>query len=233
MRSLFAPRTLKDSEEYSKLLGTFTHLSRSRSRSRGRNASTSTNETEHGRALMMPQELRALSSRKQIITMDGCEPILCDKAYFYEDPELVDRLVQQSPYLQGVMAKLDKTNRRRAWFGFAPKLPDEEQMKHAAFVARELCAPVPQIDVEQWWHAQNAARRAQGAVTTSGASAVRDVREHEIGVLGAAHFANRSSIRASLFQLMPYLREVLPEASRDTSGEGNAASPSIPEGAVS
>jgi type IV secretion system protein VirD4 len=92
---------------------------------------------------------------------------------------------------------------------------------------------VPQIDVEQWWHAQNAARRAQGAVTTSGASAVRDVREHEIGVLGAAHFANRSSIRASLFQLMPYLREVLPEASRDTSGEGNAASPSIPEGAVS
>ncbi|CAG9255044.1 type IV secretory system conjugative DNA transfer family protein [Paraburkholderia caribensis] len=233
MRSLFAPRTLKDSEEYSKLLGTFTHLSRSRSRSRGRNASTSTNETEHGRALMMPQELRALSSRKQIITMDGCEPILCDKAYFYEDPELVDRLVQQSPYLQGVMAKLDKTNRRRAWFGVAPTLPDEEQMKHAAFVARELCAPVPQIDVEQWWHAQNAARRAQGAATTSVASAVRDVREHEIGVLGAAHFANRSSIRASLFQLMPYLREVLPEASHDTSGEGNAASPSITEGAAS
>jgi len=233
MRSLFAPRTLKDSEEYSKLLGTFTHLSRSRSRSRGRNATTSTNETEHGRALMMPQELRALSSRKQIITMDGCEPILCDKAYFYEDPELVHRLVQQSPYLQGVMAKLDKTNRRRAWFGFAPTLPDEEQMKHAAFVARELCAPVPQIDVEQWWHQQNAARRAQGTMTTSEASAVRDVREHEIGVIGAAHFANRSSIRASLFQLMPYLREVLPEASPDTAGEGNAASPSIPEGAAS
>ena len=223
MRSLFAPRTLKDSEEYSKLLGTFTHLSRSHSRSRGRNASTSTNESEHARALMMPQELRALSSRKQIITMDGCEPILCDKAYFYEDPELVDRLVQQSPYLQGVMARLEKTNRRRAWFGFAPKLPDEEQMKHAAFVARELCAPVPQIDVEQWWHAQNATRRAQGATVIHAANAVRDVREHEIGVLGAAHFANRSSIRASLFQLMPYLREVLPEASPDTLAEGNAA----------
>jgi type IV secretion system protein VirD4 len=255
MRSLFAPRTLKDSEEYSKLLGTFTHMSRSRSRSRGRNATTSTNETEHGRALMMPQELRALSGRKQIITMDGCEPILCDKAYFYEDPELVDRLVQQSPYLQGVMANLQKTNRRRAWFGFAPKLPDEEQMKHAAFVARELCAPVPQIDVEQWWQAQNAARRAQGAVALTPASAttpaataspgsVRDVRAHEIGVLRAAHFANRSSIRASLFQLMPYLREVLaesqpesqsqsesqPEASPDTPREAGTTSPPSPEG---
>ncbi|MEM5373020.1 type IV secretory system conjugative DNA transfer family protein, partial [Paraburkholderia azotifigens] len=231
MRSLFAPRTLKDSEEYSKLLGTFTHLSRSRSR----NASTSTNESEHARALMMPQELRALSSRKQIITMDGCEPILCDKAYFYEDQELVDRLVQQSPYLQGVMAELETTNRRRAWFGFAPKLPDEEQMKHAAFVARELCAPVPQIDVEQWWHAQNAARRAQGAVTTHAANVVRevrDVREHEIGVLSAAHFANRSSIRASLFQLMPYLREVLPGASPAAPGESNTVSPSFPEGAT-
>jgi type IV secretion system protein VirD4 len=214
MRSLFAPRTLKDSEEYSKMLGTFTHLSRSRSRSRGRSASTSTNETEHGRPLMLPQELRALSSRRQIITIDGCEPILCEKAYFYEDAELVDRLVQQSPWLQGVMASLEKINRRRAWFGFGPKLPNEEQMKHAAFVARELCAPVPQIDVERWWHSQNAVRRTQAepAARTAQAADVRDVREHEIGVLTAVHFANRGTIRASLFRLMPYLGEVLPDA---------------------
>ncbi len=220
MRNLFAPRTLKDSEEYSKILGTFTHMSRSRSRSRGRSSSTSTNETEHGRPLMLPQELRALSSRKQIITIEGCDPILCDKAYFYEDPELVDRLVRQSPYLQCVMAKLEKTNRRRAWFGFDPKFPDEEQMKHAAFVARELCAPVPQIDVERWWQSQNAARRAQAAVMASTAGAgksMRDVREHEIDVLTAAHFSNRSSIRASLFQLMPYLRDVLPESPAATA----------------
>ncbi|MDT8843653.1 type IV secretory system conjugative DNA transfer family protein [Paraburkholderia fungorum] len=223
MRSLYAPRTVKESEEYSKMLGTFTLMARSKSRSRGRSSSTSTNESAQGRALMMPQELRALKHNKQIITMEGCEPILCEKAFFYEDAELVDRLVRQSPYLQGVTATLEKTNRRRAWFGFGPKFPNEVQMKHAAFVARELCAPVPKIDVEQWWQTQNAARRAQQAAAAADAARqsadksaglareVRDVREHEIGVLAPVHLANRHSIRASLFQLMPYLREVLPD----------------------
>jgi hypothetical protein len=42
-----------------------------------------------------------------------------------------------------------------------PKFPNEEQMKHAAFVARDVRAPVPQIDVGQWWHSLNAVRRAQ------------------------------------------------------------------------
>ena len=220
MRNIFAPRTVEDSEEYSKMLGTFTYLSRSRSRSRGgRSASASTSESEHARPLMLPQELRALSRNKQIITIEGCNPILCDKAYFYEDAELVDRLVQQSPYLQGVMADLEQTNRRRAIFGFAPKFPDELQMKHAAFVARELCAPVPQIDVEQWWQEQNAVRRAKTAEIAAAASLVRDVRGHEIGVLKAAHFANRTSIRASLFRLMPYLREVLPDATTEVKAD--------------
>jgi type IV secretion system protein VirD4 len=233
MRSLYAPRTVKESEEYSKMLGTFTLMARSRSRSRGRSSSTSTNESEHGRALMMPQELRALKHNKQIITIEGCEPILCEKAFFYEDAELVDRLVRQSHYLQGVMAKLEKTNRRRAWFGFGPKFPDETQMKHAAFVARELCAPVPKIDVEQWWQTQNAARRVQQAAAAADAAIqsagqARDVREHEIGVLAPAHLANRNSIRASLFQLMPYLREVLPDAAAAVSAQ-TAAPQSQPE----
>ncbi|MFM0372723.1 type IV secretory system conjugative DNA transfer family protein [Paraburkholderia aspalathi] len=233
MRSLYAPRTVKESEEYSKMLGTFTYMARSRNRSRGRSSSTSTNESEHGRALMMPQELRALKHNKQIITMEGCDPILCEKAFFYEDAELVDRLVRQSPYLQDVMAKLEKTNRRRAWFGFGPKFPNEVQMKHAAFVARELCAPVPKIDVEQWWQTQNAARRAQQAAAAADAARqtaglARDVREHEIGVLAPVHLANRNSIRASLFQLMPYLREVLPDAAAAVSAQ-TAAPQSQPE----
>ncbi|SEF13016.1 type IV secretion system protein VirD4 [Burkholderia sp. WP9] len=233
MRSLYAPRTVKESEEYSKMLGTFTHMARSRSRSRGRSSSTSTNESEHGRPLMLPQELRALKHNKQIITIEGCEPILCEKAFFYEDAELVDRLVRQSPYLQGVMAKLENANRRRAWLGFTPKFPDEQQMKHAAFVARELCAPVPRIDVEQWWHAQNAARRAQQGVAAADAARQsagppRDVREHEIGVLAPVHFTNRHSIRASLFQLMPYLREVLPDAAAATASTADAHSSVAP-----
>lgn len=236
MRNLFAPRTREDSEEYSKMLGTFTFMARSRSRSRGRSSSSGTNESEHARPLMLPQELRALARRKQIITIEGCNPILCDKAYYYEDAEMVDRLVQQSPYLEGVMADLEKGNRWRMRFGFAPKFPNEEQMKHAAFVARELCAPVPQIDVEHWWQTQNDARRAQAAEIAAVPSRVRDVRDHEIGVLKAAHFTNRNGIRASLFRLMPYLSEVLPEASTQAAAaDDKSGGPSIPvtEGAPS
>lgn len=230
MRNIFAPRTREDSEEYSKMLGTFTYLARSRGRSRGRSSSTNTNETEHARPLMLPQELRGLPRRRQVITIEGCNPILCDKAYYYEDAEMVDRLVQQSPYLQGVMASLQKTNRRREFFGFAPKFPDEAQMKHAAFLQRELCAPVPRIDVEQWWHRQNDLRRAQAAEMTASSTLVREVREHEIDVLKAVHFANRTSIRASLFKLMPYLSEVLPDA---TSGDKPTAAPfPVSEGAT-
>ncbi|WP_321899472.1 type IV secretory system conjugative DNA transfer family protein [Paraburkholderia heleia] len=230
MRNIFSPRTREDSEEYSKMLGTFTYLARSRGRSRGRSSSTNTSETEHARPLMLPQELRGLPRRRQIITIEGCNPILCDKAYYYEDAEMVDRLVQQSPYLQGVMARLEKANRWREFFGFVPKFPDEAQMKHAAFVARELCAPVQQIDVEQWWNGQNDARRAQADAIAVAVSRVRDVHEHEIDVLNAGHFANRISIRAAVFKLMPYLREVLP----DSAADNKPAVPPVPasEGAI-
>lgn len=205
MRVLFAPRTLKDSEEYSKMLGQFTHLARSKGRSRGKSSSTSENTSEHGRPLMLPQELRALSSRKQIITIEGCDPILCDKAFFYEDPELVDRLVQQSAYLQGVMVGHAKKNARRARWGIAPKLPTQVEFEHAAFVERELAAPVPRIDVEKWWRDQTNARRRQA---TAG-EAPRDVRAHEVDVLKPSDFANQSEICASLFKLMPFLSGVI------------------------
>ncbi|WP_284503520.1 type IV secretory system conjugative DNA transfer family protein [Caballeronia sp. GAWG1-1] len=187
VRSLFAPRVLEDSEEYSKMLGQFTHMAKSRGRSRGKSSSTSENLSEHGRPLMLPQELRALKYDKQIVTIEGCDPILCEKAFFYEDPELVDRLVQQSPYLQGVMARFARKNWRRAFWGLGPKLPSKAELEHAAFVLRELAAPVPKIEVEKWWHAQNAARRAQAG----GGAPIRDVQEHEIGVLKASDLRGR------------------------------------------
>jgi type IV secretion system protein VirD4 len=92
---------------------------------------------------------------------------------------------------------------------------------------------VPKIDVEQWWQAQNAARRAQQATAAADAARqsagpARDVREHEIGVLAPVHLANRNSIRASLFRLMPYLREVLPDAAAAVSAQ-TAAPQSQPE----
>jgi type IV secretion system protein VirD4 len=88
---------------------------------------------------------------------------------------------------------------------------------------------VPQIDVEQWWQTQNDARRAQVAEIAAAPSKVRDVREHEIGVLKAAHLTNRNGIRTSLFRLMPYLREVLPEASTQAAAAADkSGGPSIP-----
>jgi type IV secretion system protein VirD4 len=119
------------------------------------------------------------------------------------------------------MAGHAKANARRAWVGFPPKLPTQREFEHAAFVARELAAPVPKIDVEGWWRTQTNARRHQtngdqdgiGAVGTCGdvrsAGEIREVREHEVDVLQASDLANHSEIRSSLCKLMPYLEDLL------------------------
>ena len=228
VRVLFAPRVTEDAEEYSKTLGTFTYLAKSRGRSRGKSSSTSENLSDHGRPLMLPQELRALKFNKQIVTMEGCEPILCEKAFFYEDPELVDRLVQQSPYLQSVMAGHAKKNARRERWGMPPILPNEAELKEAAFVLHELAAYIPPIDVEKWWKEQNDARRAQVATDkTRAAGAIRHVQAHEVGVLKAADFSNQSEIFRSLFKLMPFMSSVLSApASESASPPSPAASAS-------
>ena len=135
---IFAPREQQDATEYSQMLGTYTAkaLSTGMSQPRGwgqaRQASTSANISDHARPLMLPQELKELGPTRQIISLTNTKPILCDKACFYLDPVLVNRLKEVSPSL----ASLDS------------KLPTQSEFETAAFVWKDLSVEIPILDLD-------------------------------------------------------------------------------------
>ena len=87
LKILYKPGDRKDSEEYSSLLGKIT-VKENTSKSRGGGArGTSVTETQNQRDLMMPQELRQMSSGKEIILYEGVShPIMAEKIRYYDDP---------------------------------------------------------------------------------------------------------------------------------------------------
>lgn len=92
LKILYKPNDVKVSEEYSRLLGKITvREDTSRSRGGGRGGA-STTETQQQRDLMMPQELRKMSARREIILFEGIDhPILAWKNCFHEDPIFIRR----------------------------------------------------------------------------------------------------------------------------------------------
>lgn len=86
---VFAPREQQDANDYSEMLG-YTTVKR-HSVTRGRDYSRS--ESEERRALMLPQELKALGPDKQIIFYEGlAQPVLCEKIKYYSDKEFKVRV---------------------------------------------------------------------------------------------------------------------------------------------
>ena len=83
-------------EYLSKMAGTRTVFSQGsttgQSRSRGKGRSSGSNEgaslSEHGRPLVMPDELRLMDGADQLLLVRGERPVLARKIRFYDDPEL-------------------------------------------------------------------------------------------------------------------------------------------------
>lgn len=70
------------------MLGYETVKSRSRTSSM---QSSSTSTSDQRRALMLPQEIRELGQTREIVSLENCKPILCDKIRYYEDPDFTCR----------------------------------------------------------------------------------------------------------------------------------------------
>lgn len=92
----FAPNEHSDAKELSDALGTYTERIENTSRghssnSHGSSSSTNTSATPQRRPLMYPQELMELDRALEIVRYEGHPPILCKKAFWYEDPELAHR----------------------------------------------------------------------------------------------------------------------------------------------
>lgn len=90
LQIVFAPREQQDANDYSDMLGTTTirrqHVTRGRE--------TTRNETEERRALMLPQELKALGAERQVLLCEGmAHAVLCDKIRYHRDPYFTARLL--------------------------------------------------------------------------------------------------------------------------------------------
>jgi type IV secretion system protein VirD4 len=100
----FAQEENEDAEMVSKLLGYKTIKQTSRSFNHGGKSggSNSRNVSETKRALMLPQELKELDNKKEIITVLGNKPLICEKAFYYNDPYFMDKLKKVSPTLKRI-----------------------------------------------------------------------------------------------------------------------------------
>lgn len=103
---VFAPNEQDDAEYFSKEIAYITTKSTSESRNDNK-ASTSRgkSESEAKRALMLPQELKRLPYDKEIILLNGENPIKCEKALYYNNHFFMSKLIPLSPTLQACANK--------------------------------------------------------------------------------------------------------------------------------
>ncbi len=99
-RIVFAPKDQADAREISEELGYTTVRVQSRSRPRMAGfemrksaARGSISESEHRRALMLPQEVKELGGDRAIVFYEGLRPILCKRIRYFEDRVFQARLL--------------------------------------------------------------------------------------------------------------------------------------------
>lgn len=95
LQILYAPREQKDANEYSEMLGYDTVKGKSTSRQVGGRSTGGRNESESDqrRALLLPQEIKEIGPRKEIIILENVKPIFCDKIQYFDDPVFQRRLL--------------------------------------------------------------------------------------------------------------------------------------------
>ena len=90
LQVVFAPREQQDANDYSDMLGYTTVRRRNVTRNR---RETSRSDSEERRALMLPQELKAMGPRRQVLLYEGlAHPVRCGKIRYYADRRFTSRL---------------------------------------------------------------------------------------------------------------------------------------------
>ena len=94
LQIIYAPREQQDANDYSDMLGYTTVLKRNRSQSHGQQGSVTFSEVEERRALMLPQELKAMGFDKEVFLYEGiAHPVMCEKIKYYQDKYFTSRLL--------------------------------------------------------------------------------------------------------------------------------------------
>jgi type IV secretion system protein VirD4 len=96
LQILFAPREQQDANDYSDMLGYTTVRKENTTRGRTRN-DLSRSQSDERRALMLPQELKAMGTDKEVFLYEGIpHPVMCDKIRYYQDRYFTSRLLPKT-----------------------------------------------------------------------------------------------------------------------------------------
>ncbi len=82
----FAPRDENDAKDYSEMIGYMTEKGLSKSRQLSGKTGRSESESDQRRAVLLPQEVKAIGTTKEIVSMENMLPALVDKIFWYEEP---------------------------------------------------------------------------------------------------------------------------------------------------
>ncbi len=123
VKQYFTPNQFEEAEKISKRLGDTTYKAISKSYNHGKvleSGSSSHSVSEQRRALMLPQELMELPQSKALLMMNYQKPILCNKAFYFNDEYFINKFRKVSKYIKNIknptykdwekMLQLNETN---------------------------------------------------------------------------------------------------------------------------
>jgi type IV secretion system protein VirD4 len=96
----YAPRDDQDAKDYSEMIGYMTEKSISKSRQLSGKEGRSESESEQRRAVLLPQEVKAIGMDKEIISMENMPPALVDKIFWYKEAIFQSRANLPVPIIQ-------------------------------------------------------------------------------------------------------------------------------------
>lgn len=91
LQIIFAPKSARVAKDISESLGVDTVKNKSKSRQLTGRSGRSENVSETGRALLLPQEVRDIGAKSEIILLENCKPIKCKKITWYKDSIFSER----------------------------------------------------------------------------------------------------------------------------------------------
>lgn len=134
VRIVFAPKDFNDAREISDELGTYTVKVRSRSWSVWGGKGGSTSESAQRRALLLPQELKALGKDQSIIFYEGVLPILAKKIRYFKD-KVFQRRILPAPIVKPLDMAAHEAMVRAAEATVGPSAPPPQSQTAPAAAA--------------------------------------------------------------------------------------------------
>ena len=100
LQVMYAPRDENDAKEYSDMIGYMTEKGVSKSRQLTGKSGRSENVSDQRRAVLLPQEVKAIGIDKEIISMENMLPALVSKIVWYKEPAFIARANLPPPVVE-------------------------------------------------------------------------------------------------------------------------------------